>query len=71
GARLWEIMLGAAVAATFAAFAGRNTGADARVSRVGSTARGALAAGAMFVIVVCGFVVDGVTAFPGPLALIP
>ncbi|MBX5331317.1 acyltransferase [Rhodococcus fascians] len=71
GARLWEIMLGAAVAATFAAFAGRNTGADARVSRLGSTARGALAAGAMFVIVVCGFVVDGVTAFPGPLALIP
>ena len=72
GARLWEIMLGATVAAVFAA---RSTGPrredSERYPRVSSTARGVLAVVGMTVIVVCGFVVDGVTDFPGPLALIP
>ncbi|CCQ16207.1 Conserved hypothetical membrane protein [Rhodococcus sp. AW25M09] len=72
GARLWEIMLGAAVAAVFAA---RRNGpmaqAPSRYPRLSSAARGGLAVLGMTVIVTCGFVVDGVTAFPGPLALIP
>lgn len=88
GARLWEIMLGAALAALFAArtnnsaAARTNNSVAARTnnsvaaalpqhSRVSSTVRGALAVLGMTVIVACGFVVDGVTAFPGPLALIP
>ncbi|MEK8071306.1 acyltransferase family protein [Rhodococcoides navarretei] len=72
GARLWEIMLGATVAAVFAARSNNPAGeSSARDSRAWPTARGALAGVAMAVIVVCGFLVDGVAAFPGPLALIP
>ncbi|MCJ0978221.1 acyltransferase [Rhodococcus sp. ARC_M12] len=72
GARLWEIMLGAAVAAVFAARSNNPAGEpSARDSRAWSTARGALAGVGMAVIVACGFLVDGVAAFPGPLALIP
>ncbi|MGV8871456.1 MAG: acyltransferase family protein [Rhodococcus sp. (in: high G+C Gram-positive bacteria)] len=72
GARLWEIMLGAAVAAVFAARSnGPTAEASPRYPRVSSTARSVLAVLGMTVIVLCGFVVDGVTAFPGPLALIP
>ncbi|QII06044.1 acyltransferase [Rhodococcoides fascians A25f] len=72
GARLWEIMLGAALAAVLAS---RSNSAVAAASpgraRLSSTARGVLAVLGMTVIVACGFVVDGVTAFPGPLASIP
>ncbi|MCZ4519300.1 acyltransferase family protein [Rhodococcus ruber] len=80
GARLWEIMLGAALAALIAARTDSSAAArtdssvaaaSARHSRLSSTARGVLAVVGMAVIVACGFVVDGVTAFPGPLALIP
>ena len=72
GARLWEIMLGAALAALLAARTSSvETAAEPRRARLSSTARGALAVLGMTVIVLCGFVVDGVTAFPGPLALIP
>lgn len=72
GARLWEIMLGAAVAAVFAARSGKPAaGPSARDTRTWSTARGALAVVGIGVIVACGFLVDGVAAFPGPLALIP
>ena len=72
GARLWEIMLGAALAALIAARTDSSVAAASpRHSRLSSTARGVLAVLGMAVIVACGFVVDGVTAFPGPLALIP
>ncbi|MBY4129761.1 acyltransferase [Rhodococcus fascians] len=72
GARLWEIMLGAALAALLAARTSSiETAAEPRRVRLSPSARGALAVLGMTVIVMCGFVVDGVTAFPGPLALIP
>ncbi|OZD04558.1 acyltransferase [Rhodococcus sp. 06-235-1A] len=72
GARLWEIMAGAAVAAVFAARSGAPTDRPSpRHPRWTSTTRGVLAVLGIAVIVGCGFVVDGVTAFPGPLALIP
>jgi len=71
GARLWEIMLGAAVAAVFAARSHGPTETWSRYPRLSSTVRSVLAVVGMTVIVGCGFVVDGVTAFPGPLALVP
>ncbi|OZE97341.1 acyltransferase [Rhodococcus sp. 15-2388-1-1a] len=71
GARLWEIMLGAAVAAVFAARSHGPTETSSRYPRLSSTVRSVLAVVGMTVIVGCGFVVDGVIAFPGPLALVP
>ncbi|MFI8565030.1 acyltransferase family protein [Rhodococcus sp. NPDC078407] len=71
GARLWEIMLGAALAAVFAARTNSSVDVASPPSRWAAKARGALSVLGMTVIVACGFVVDGVTAFPGPLALIP
>ncbi|OZE35350.1 MULTISPECIES: acyltransferase family protein [unclassified Rhodococcus (in: high G+C Gram-positive bacteria)] len=72
GARLWEIMLGAAVAAVFAARSGEpSTEPSSDDTRTRSQLRGALAGIGIAIIVACGFLVDGVSAFPGPLALIP
>ncbi|MEU3472427.1 acyltransferase family protein [Rhodococcus sp. NPDC006774] len=71
GARLWEIMLGAAVAAVFATRSHGPAETSSRYPRSSSTVRSVLAVVGMTVIVGCGFVVDGVTAFPGPLALVP
>ncbi|MGA9873319.1 MAG: acyltransferase family protein [Rhodococcus sp. (in: high G+C Gram-positive bacteria)] len=67
GARLWEILLGAAVAAYLAGRASR-TQARQRAVRAGRTA---LAAAGLAAIVGCGFVLDGVHEFPGPWALVP
>ncbi|WP_037160332.1 acyltransferase family protein [Rhodococcoides fascians] len=69
GARLWEILLGAAVAAMYAAKPPVHDGADA--SWPSKTARTALAAAGLTAIVACGFIFDGVQEFPGPWALFP
>lgn len=72
GARLWEIMLGATVAALLAARDRDASSDSARLpTRMSRVARGLLAAVGLAAIALCGFFVDGVTAFPGPLASIP
>ena len=69
GARLWEILLGAAVAALFA---WRPPSSDSATrSRLGRWGRTGLAVGGLLAILACGFVVDGVEQFPGPWALLP
>lgn len=69
GARLWEILLGGAVAAFFAA---RPPKADSSESSWPlRAARTMLAATGLAAIVACGFLFDGVQEFPGPWALFP
>ncbi|SNT21773.1 acyltransferase family protein [Rhodococcoides kyotonense] len=66
GARLWEILAGAALAAVFAFRAPAHSyGLPSRVSRT------ILAVAGLGAIVACGFVLDGVREFPGPWALLP
>ncbi|WP_072806363.1 acyltransferase family protein [Rhodococcoides yunnanense] len=68
GARLWEIMTGAALAALFAA---RASTAPTQESRPRRAALTVLAVAGLGAIVGCGFVLDGVQKFPGPWALVP
>ncbi|QCB51440.1 acyltransferase [Rhodococcus sp. PAMC28707] len=74
GARLWEILIGAAIAALFAARQARDRPAhrwrDGQ-SWVGRSASTLLAFAGLTAIALCGFVLDGVREFPGPWALLP
>lgn len=68
-ARLWEILLGSAVAAYFACRPNkRDTAFSTRAER---GLRSALAVIGLLAIAVCGFLFDGVEEFPGPWALFP
>ncbi len=69
GARLWEILLGAAVAALFAWRPPAST--SAAQSWPARWARTCLAGAGLLFIMACGFIVDGVQEFPGPWALLP
>ncbi len=69
GARLWEILLGAVLAAMFAARA--STKSVAPDSRVRATVRTTVAIAGLGAIVSCGLIFDGVKEFPGPWALFP
>ncbi|OZE95677.1 acyltransferase family protein [Rhodococcoides fascians] len=68
-ARLWEILLGAAVAALYAAKPPVHDATD--TSWPSKIARTALAVAGLTAIVACGFIFDGVQEFPGPWALFP
>nr|WP_296771987.1 acyltransferase family protein [Rhodococcus sp. (in: high G+C Gram-positive bacteria)] len=69
GARLWEILLGAAVAALFASrIPASESSSQSRLSKI---ARTTLAVVGLAAVVSCGFIFDGVDEFPGPLALFP
>lgn len=68
GARLWEIMLGGAVAAYYAALPSRRAPRTDWAPRAG---RAALATAGLLAVVSCGFLFDGVNEFPGPWALFP
>ncbi|MCC8927716.1 acyltransferase [Rhodococcus sp. I2R] len=70
GARLWEILLGAAVAALFA-WRPPNSGSWADLSWSNRASRTVLASAGLIAILACGFVVSGVEEFPGPWALLP
>ncbi|RRQ27635.1 acyltransferase [Rhodococcus sp. Eu-32] len=68
GARLWEILAGAALAAVFAARSSTSEDEEGLPKRTGRTV---LALAGISAIVACGFVLDGVREFPGPWALFP